>query len=84
MSICHSRRLEASSFRPYWIDWIDWIASSVIHHSPWPEDYEEENFTATSASWESLFGIKMSEESKTGPWKESEYDGDTYQAGCFS
>jgi len=73
LSLSHKRMIDRL------LDDDDWDLDRIADHSPWPEDYEEANFAATSSSWESLFGIKMSEESKTGPWKESESDGDTFR-----
>jgi hypothetical protein len=49
-----------------------------MDHAPWPDNYQENNFTQTKQSWDQLFGVPIDQETRLAPWKTDESENDTY------
>jgi len=70
--IWHTHMLHPQHYRHDCMRWV----GRMVEHVPWPDHYEENNFTETNKHWKDEFGVNIEEEHKLGTWAVTERDGD--------
>jgi hypothetical protein len=68
--IWHTHMLHPQHYRNDCIRWV----GRMVEHIPWPDHYEENNFTETNKHWKDEFGVNIEEEHKLAAWAMSDSD----------